>query len=204
MGNGGGLGDGDGILQSDPLDGTAEATAKERSKALANARTLHAILYHNRDDFPPLDISPRQTRELARTLAEIATNMPAKADAPQPRWFSRRKETKLGLHNFQCLNDDPLDPKISLKAMVPEGEWQDDLGEPYTDGITPASLVEHFQKKGTPKSAAIAQAAHVTAGLAQDCSHIFETMLNTTATNLCLNDGVRIGTLCTPNDDTEV
>ena len=88
--------------------------------------------------------------------------------------------------------------------MVPEGEWQDDLGEPYTDGITPVFLVEHFQKKGTPKSAAIAQAAHVTAGLAQDCNHIFETMLNTTATNLCRNAGVRIGTLCTPNDDTEV
>ena len=29
-------------------------------------------------------------------------------------------------------------------------------------------------------------------------------MLNTTATNLCRNAGVRIGTLCTPNDDTEV
>jgi hypothetical protein len=197
--------DGDGILQSDPLDGTAEATTKGRSKARANARTLHAILYHNRDDFPPLDLSPRQTRELARTLAEIATNMPAKADAPQPRWFSRRnKETKLGLHNFQCLNDDPLDPRISLKAMVPEGEWQDDLDEPYTDGITPVSLVEHYQKKGATKSAAIAHAAHVTAGLAQDCNRIFETMLNTTATNLCRNAGVRIGTLCTPNDDTEV
>jgi len=88
--------------------------------------------------------------------------------------------------------------------MVPEGEWQDDLGEPYTDGITPVSLVEHFQKKGTPKSAAIAHAAHVTAGLAQDCNRIFETMLNTTATNLCRNAGVRIGTLCTPNDNTEV
>ena len=129
--------------------------------------------------------------------------MPARTDAPQPRWFDKGTETKLGLHNFHCLEDDPLDPRVSLTAMVPEGDWQDSRDEPYTDGITPTSLVEYLQQKGTRRSAAIAQAAHVTAGLAQDCKHIFETMLNTTATNLCRNAGVRIGTLCTPNDDAE-
>ena len=157
--------------------------------------TVSRLLFSRK--IPPVELSARQTRELARTLAEVATNMPARTDAPQPRWFDKGTETKLGLE------DDPLDPRISLTAMVPEGEWQDSRDEPYTDGITPTSLVEYLQQKGTRRSAAIAQAAHVTAGLAQDCKHIFETMLNTTATNLCRNAGVRIGTLCTPNDDAE-
>ena len=193
--------DGDGTLTSDPKDGTAAATREGRTLLRANERTLHGILFHRSDD-PPSPLSRRQLRELTRILAETATHMPMGKGAPQPRWHEGKTKLELGLSNL-APDCEGFDPRASLRAMVPDGGWQDGRTAPYHDGIAPTYLVEHLRRAGETATAADAQAAYITAGQARDCHQIFSCMLSTTTTNLMKNLGAKPGSLHTPHSDKE-
>ena len=83
--------------------------------------------------------------------------------------------------------------------MLPDGGWQDGRTTPYHDGIAPTYLVEYLRRAGETETAAVTQAAYITAGHARDCHQIFSSMLSTTTTNLMKNLGAKPGSLSTPH-----
>jgi len=123
-------------------------------------------------------------------------------DAPRPTWHDGNMKLELGLSDL-APDHEGFDPRASLRAMVPEGGWQDGRNTPYHDGTTPTFLVEHLRRAGDTVTAANAQAAHITAGHARDCHQIFSSMLSTTTTNLMKNLGAKPGSLSTPHSDKE-